>query len=110
MNLKYYRTNFIPRINTETENFYDNLMKNICNLIQLENGISIDSKKIQVYYNENEFDRFTSNSELLDVCNKVYLSSDILITSSQKKLLNDNNIEVYVIPEYYFKDEIMEVL
>ena len=85
-------------------------MKNICNLIQLENSVSIDNKKIQVYYNENEFDRFTSNLELLNVCNKVYLSSDILITSNQKKLLNDNNIEVYVIPEYYFKDEIMEVL
>ncbi len=109
-NLKYYRTSFIPRINTEEQNLNDNLMKNICNLIQLENSVSIDNKKIQVYYNENEFDRFTSNLELLNVCNKVYLSSDILITSNQKKLLNDNNIEVYVIPEYYFKDEIMEVL
>lgn len=109
-NLKYYKTKFIPRCNTEEQNLNDNLMKNICNLIQLENGISIDNKKIQVYYNEDEFDKFTSNQELLNMCNKVYLSSDILITSKQKKMLNDNNIEVYVIPEYYFKDEIMEVL
>ena len=85
-------------------------MKNICNLIQLENSISIDNKKIQVYYNENEFDDFTSNEELLNICNKVYLSSDILMTSNQKRLLNDKNVEVYIIPEYYFKDEIMEVL
>lgn len=109
-NLKYYKTSYIPKINTEMENLNDNLMKNICNLIQLENGISIDNKNIQVYYSENDFDRFTSNQKLLDICNKVYLSSDILITSKQKKLINDNNIEVYVIPEYYFKDEIMEVL
>ena len=109
-NLKYYKTSYISKINTEEENLNDNLMKNICNLIQLENGISIDNKNIQVYYNENDFDKFTSNQKLLDICNKVYLSSDILITSKQKKLINDNNIEVYVIPEYYFKDEIMEVL
>ena len=109
-NLKYYRTSFIPRINTEEQNLNDNLMKNICNLVQLENGISIDNKNIQIYYNEDEFDKFTSDQVLLNMCNKVYLSSDILITSKQKKLLNDNNIEVYVIPEYYFKDEIMEVL
>lgn len=109
-NLKYYKTSYIPKINTEMENLNDNLMKNICNLIQLENGISIDNKNIQVYNNENDFDKFTSNQKLLDICNKVYLSSDILITSKQKKLINDNNIEVYVIPEYYFKDEIMEVL
>ena len=109
-NLKYYKCNYIPRINTDIDNLNDNLMKNICNLIQLENGISIDNKNIQVYYNEDEFDKFTSDQLLLNMCNKVYLSSDILITSKQKKLLNDNNIEVYVIPEYYFKDEIMEVL
>lgn len=109
-NLKYYKCNYIPRINTDIDNLNNNLMKNICNLIQLENGISIDNKNIQVYYNEDEFDKFTSDQLLLNMCNKVYLSSDILITSKQKKLLNDNNIEVYVIPEYYFKDEIMEVL
>ena len=108
--LKYYRCTYIPRINTEEQNINDNLMKNICNLIQLENSISIDNKKIQVYYNENEFDDFTSNEELLNICNKVYLSSDILMTSNQKRLLNDKNVEVYIIPEYYFKDEIMEVL
>ncbi|MEG1821225.1 MAG: site-specific DNA-methyltransferase, partial [Malacoplasma sp.] len=33
-NLKYYKTSYISRINTETENLHDNLLINIKNLIQ----------------------------------------------------------------------------
>lgn len=109
-NLKYYRCTYIPRLNTEKENLSNNLMKNINNLIQLENGINIDNKEIQVYYNEDDFDKFTSNTNLLNVCNKVYISSDILLTFKQSQILKDNNIELYIIPDYYFKDELMEVL
>ena len=38
-NLKYYRCTYIPRINTENENLHNNLLINIKNIIQLENGI-----------------------------------------------------------------------
>ena len=108
-NLKYYKCTYIPKINTDEENLHINLMKNIKNLIQLENGIEIDDKKIQVYFDEQSFDEFANNKDLLDICDKVYISSDILITSEQEKILENNNIKVYVIPEYYFEDEIMEV-
>lgn len=33
LNLKYYQTSYIPRINTEENNLHNNLMKNIINLI-----------------------------------------------------------------------------
>lgn len=109
-NLKYYKCSYIPRINSDEENLNENLMKNIKNLIQLENGIEIDNIKVQVYLDENSFDYFTNNKELLEVCNKAYISSDILITDEQEMILENNNIEVFIIPEYYFEDEIMEVM
>ena len=109
-NLKYYRCTYIPRINTETENLHNNLLTNIKNLIQLENGIEIDDDKIKVYLNENELDKFSTSQEELVVCEKVYISSDILLTTEQEKIFEDNNIRVYIIPEYYFEDEIMEVM
>lgn len=77
-NLKYYRCTYIPRINTETEDLHNNLLINIKNLIQLENGIEIDDNKIRVYLNEDELDRFSTNEEELEICEKVYISSDIL--------------------------------
>ena len=109
-NLKYYRCTYIPRINTETEDLHNNLLINIKNLIQLENGIEIDDNKIKVYLNEDELDRFSTNEEELEICEKVYISSDILLTSEQENIFENNNIEVYIIPEYYFEDEIMEVM
>ena len=109
-NLKYYRCTYIPRINTETEDLHNNLLVNIKNLIQLENGIEIDDNKIRVYLNEDELDRFSTNEEELEICEKVYISSDILLTSEQENIFENNNIEVYIIPEYYFEDEIMEVM
>ena len=109
-NLKYYKCTYIPRINTEQENLHNNLLINIKNLIQLENGIEIDDNKIRVYLNENELDNFSANEKELEICDKVYISSDILLTLEQEKIFEDNNIEVYIIPEYYFENEIMEVM
>ena len=109
-NLKYYRCTYVPRINTETENLHNNLLINIKNLIQLENGIEIDDNKIRVYLNEAELDKFSTNEEELEICEKIYISSDILLTSEQENIFENNNIEVYIIPEYYFEDEIMEVM
>lgn len=109
-NLKYYKCTYIPRINTEKENLHNNLLINIKNLIQLENGIEIDDNKIRVYLNEEELDKFSNNKNELEICEKVYISSDILLTSEQENIFKGNNIEVYIIPEYYFDDEIREVL
>ncbi len=109
-NLKYYRCTYIPRINTETENLHNNLLINIKNLIQLENGIEIDDNKIRVYLDEDKLDKFSTNEKELEICEKIYISSDILLTSKQENIFENNNIEVYIIPEYYFKDEIMEVM
>ena len=109
-NLKYYKCTYIPRINTENENLHNNLLINIKNLIQLENCIEIDDKKIRVYLIEDELDKFSKNQNELDICEKIYISSDILLTQNQENIFKNNNVEVYIIPEYYFEDEIMEVM
>lgn len=108
-NLKYYKTSYVPRLNNDEQNIHNNLLVNIKNLIQLENLIDIDNKRIKIYTKEEEFDRMTQDNVLLNECDKVYVSSDILLTSEQEKILENYNIELFVIPEYYFKDEIMEV-
>ncbi|MDD4730059.1 MAG: site-specific DNA-methyltransferase [Dysgonamonadaceae bacterium] len=108
-NLKYYKTSYVPRINTDEQNLNKNLMVNIKNLIQLENGIEIDDKLIKVYLDESSLDKFSLNKNELDQCEKLYISSDILLTSAQQKTFEDYNIEVFIIPEYYFADEIIEV-
>ena len=51
----------------------------------------------------------TQNEIALKECDKLYISSDILLTQEQEQILENNNIELFIIPESYFKDEIMEV-
>ncbi|MGI6324942.1 MAG: site-specific DNA-methyltransferase [Bacilli bacterium] len=108
-NIIYYKTAYVPRINTDEENLSKNLMVNIKNLIQLENGIKIDDKIVRVILTEKEIDMFTSNKNELNECEKLYISSDILLTSKQSQIFKDYNIELFIIPEYYFEDEIREV-
>ena len=108
-NLKYYRTNYIPRLNNEEENIQENLLLNIKNLIQLENGINIDDKKIKVIFDEKTIDEFSTKIDEVIECEKLYISSDILLTAKQPKLFKDNNVEIFIIPEYYFDEEIKEV-
>lgn len=108
-NLKYYRTTYVPRINTDEENIQENLLVNIKNLIQLENGISVDDERIKVILDEDEIDRFSINNEEVKHCERLYISSDILLTAQQVKIFEDNNVEVFIIPEYYFENEIKEV-
>ena len=108
-NLKYYKTTYIPRLNTEEEDIQENLLLNIKNLIQLENGISVDDERIKVILEEEKLDTFSLNVEEIKKCEKLYISSDILLTTRQVKALKENNVEVYVIPEYYFDSEIKEV-
>ena len=103
------QTTYIPRLNTETENIQENLLFNIKNLIQLENGISIDNERIRVILDEDEIDRFSINVEEVKQCERLYISSDILLTAQQVKTFEDNNVEVFIIPEYYFENEIKEV-
>ena len=66
----------------------------------------MEEKKIS---SQEEIDKFSINTEEVKKCEKLYISSDILLTSKQVKIFKDNNVEVYIIPEYYFENEIKEV-
>ena len=108
-NLKYFKTAFIPRIDNETIIIQDNLLQNIKSLIQIENGINIENKEIRIFFKEEEIDDFAKNEDQIEICKKIYLSSDILLTAEQEKIIHDNNIELYIIPEYYFENELKQL-
>jgi len=108
-NLKYYRTGFVPKINTDEDNLYENLLADIKNLVQLENGVNINNKEIRIFLTEEEIDEFSVNAEEVENCKIIYISSDVLLTNNQKELFEQNGIDIFTIPEYYFDKEIKEV-
>lgn len=62
-----------------------------------------------MFLKEDDIDKFVLNNEEVKECEKIYISSDVLLTTEENEILKSNNIEVFIIPDYYFEDEIKEV-
>ena len=102
-NLKYFKTDFVSR----TDEFLkESLLEHINEMIELENGIEIDNKEYLVLLNDDEVDELENNWSNYNDVKTVYISSDCLLTESQKKMFK--GIKMVEIPDYYFDFEIRE--
>ena len=54
-------------------------------------------------------DSFISNKKDLNCCEYLFISRNTMIDEEQLKCIEENNIKLEYIPEYYFRNEIMEV-
>ncbi len=103
-NLKYYRTDFVEK---NSENISEDLIIHIPEMIQLKYGIKIDGKKYVVIMNDDEMDSFEEKKLYNDDIEAVFISQDVLLTSSQEKILKE--INTFIIPNCYFDSELREV-
>lgn len=104
-NLKYYKTGFVKK--KRDGSVPKSLLEHVRELIQLENNCDIDNKQIRIAFSEDEVDSLFESD--LAECKRVYIPSDVLLTSKQKDIAKNNRIEVLDIPEYYFSEELREV-
>ena len=104
-NVMYYKTEFVHK--KRDGSVPKTLLKHVKELIQLENHCKIDNKIIRVALSEDDVDKILE-SDLTD-CKKLYIPTDVLLTSNQKEVVKNNKIEVIDIPEYYFAEELREV-
>lgn len=102
-NLKYYRTDFVPK---HTNNLTDALMKHIQEMVQLEHGIKIDNKQYLLILSDEDADKLESNWNNENQLKSMYVSRDVLFTARQSQLFS--NLEIHVIPDYYFGLELKE--
>lgn len=105
-NLKYLKTNFIPKFK-EDISIREMILLHVKELIELEYMCEIDEINNLLIFEEEELD----NINIIDLKDniKIFLSSNILLSSSQKYLINKKNIKIIYIPEYYFSEELLEV-
>lgn len=102
-NLMYFRTDFVDK---ESEELSDELLAHIREMIQLEHGIKIDNRKYVVILSEEEMDAFEKNIANYPDLKAVFINSDIFLSAKQQKMLN--NVDSYIIPDYYFDYELRE--
>ena len=103
--LKYYKVEYVPISDRLYYEYADELLKHIRELVELENGINfIGSAEIAIVLTEEELDDFIANTDNFTKCKKIYMGHDILPTEEQEEIIKERNIEISIIPDYYYHD------
>lgn len=103
-NLKYYRTDFVSK---DSDDVSAELLEHITEMVQLEHGIKIDNKEYLIVLSDDEADELEQNWNEYPDIKALYISKDVLLTTSQNTLFG--SVPVHIIPDYYFKFELREV-
>lgn len=103
-NLKYYRTGFVSK---DSDNVSAELLEHIIEMVQLEHGIKIDYKEYFIILDDEEADELEQHWYEYPYVKALYVSKDVLLTTSQNTLFG--SVQMYIIPDYYFKFELREV-
>ena len=103
--LKYFKVDYIPITDKLYYEYADDLLKHIKELVELENSVNfVNNSSLAILLTENEVEEFIQNKEAVENCKKIYLGHDVLLTGEQERLIEQNEIELNIIPEYYYKD------
>ena len=102
-NLMYFRTDFVEK---ESEELSEELLEHIREMIQLEHGIKIDDQKYVIVMDDEELDAFEQNIGSYTQLEAVFINQEVFLSSSQEAMLE--NIDTYIIPDYYFDFELRE--
>ena len=103
-NLKYYRTEFVPKA---TDDVSEVLLSHVAEMIQLEHGIKIDGSEYILVMSDDEADELEQHWHEHQGVKALYISKNVLFTTGQNALFSD--VEMHIIPDNYFKFELQEV-
>ena len=107
-NLKYFRTEFIPKFDEDEEvSIKNKMLDHIKELIELEYMCEIDGINNILIKDEEEFDEIVNESMKENI--RLFVSSDIFASKEQQLILEQKNIKKIEIPEYYYRSELREV-
>ncbi len=103
--LKYYKVEYIPISERMYYEYADELLRHIRELVELENGLNFtNNAEIAIALTEEELDEFVANIEDFSKCKKLYMGHDLLPTEEQEQAISSHEIEVNIIPDYYYRD------
>lgn len=103
-NLKYYRTEFVPKT---IDDVSEVLLSHIAEMIQLEHGVKIDGSNYLMVMSDDEADRLEQCWEKYQDIKALYISKNVLLTTKQNTLFR--SVDIHIIPDNYFKFEMQEV-
>lgn len=104
-NLKYYKIDFVPVSDRMYYEYADELLRHVRELVELENGISFTGNaEIAIVLTDEEMNAFITNIAEYTACKRLYRGHDVLFTAEQDAILEEHDITICVIPNYYYRD------
>ncbi len=105
VSLKYYKVDYVPISNRMYYEYADELLRHIRELVELENGINFTgNEEIAIVLTDEELEIFLDDEGVCKRCQKLYMGHDVLLDAQQAQALQEYNIAVNVIPDYYYKE------
>ncbi|MBI0578603.1 site-specific DNA-methyltransferase [Neobacillus cucumis] len=106
-NLKYLKTDFIPRFQNKEISLTDELLEHIKEMAELEFGVDLEtSSSVKLVLDEDELDEFFDNSAMENM--KLLIPTFVLLKGQQKVLAEERKITIIPVPDYYFASELKE--
>lgn len=103
--LKYYKVGYVPISDRMYYEYADELLRHIRELVELENGINFTgNEEIAIVLTDEELEIFLDDEGFCKRCRKLYMGHDVLLDAQQAQALQEYNIAVNVIPDYYYKE------
>lgn len=103
--LKYYKVDYVPISDRMYYEYADELLRHIRELVELENGINFTgNEEIAIVLTDEELEIFLDDEGICKKCRKLYMGHDVLLDAQQAQALQEYNIAVNVIPDYYYKE------
>jgi adenine-specific DNA-methyltransferase len=105
--LKYFKTDFIPISEKMYYEYADELLEHVRELVELENAVNFDKdESVAIVLDDEEMEDFINKviSTNSITTKSLYIGHDVLLSSKQERILKAHNINVNVIPDYYYRD------
>ena len=105
LSLKYYKVDYVPISDRMYYEYADELLEHIRELVELENSVNFTgNKEISIVLTEEELDQFITDIDNFSACKKIYMGHDLLPSEEQENVIRAREIEINIIPDYYYKD------
>lgn len=105
-NLKYYKTDFINKLDEDEVILSSRLLDHIKEMVELENMCEIDGVNRVLALTEEDLDKWLTSD--IQEGASLYLPSYVLLSREEEDLCQEKDVTLIDIPDYYFLDELRE--
>ena len=105
--LKYFKTDFIDITEKMYYEYADELLVHVRELVELENAVNFQKDtSVAIVLDDDEMEAFIKKivSAGSTSTRTLYLGHDVLLSSKQERILKAHNININVIPDYYYRE------